>query len=159
MIAGSALLLTSCAVSTPIEVHSTGAAIAAQPMQIAIALPQQGDDALKSRFAAALIQSFADRGLSVVDDGNLVADYAVSIRSAEMGVQISEDSDWLVLPRNPRRFDKCEAMMLRGTLLLLDRPTGSVAYRGQGSAIECEFDDAAIGALADRLVADFIARQ
>ncbi len=167
MFAGSATLLASCAVSTPIEVHSITATAVDQPAQIAIALSEGGDEALKTRFAAALIGSFADRGISVAEDGILVADYALSISPAEIGVQNAEARDnpstkqaeWIALPRSPRRFDKCEALSLRGTLFLLDRTTGTAAYRGRGHATDCEFDDAAIRELADRLVADFIVKQ
>lgn len=168
LLAGCAQLLSACAVSTPLTITSVGDESAQRPAQIAIAMPDD-DLSLKARFAGALAQAFDRQGISVADEGVLVADYAVSIGSAEMGLrggapgtgnETSEDDDgWIAISREPRRFDQCEAQMMRGTLLLLDRTDGSLAYRGQGMAIECDFDDADWRALADQLVADFISQR
>ncbi len=158
LLVGCALALSACAVAVPLTITSTDYGAAARPGQIAIAAPDSGDQTLKARFAAALIDAFARQGLQSADTAPLLADYAVSVGSAEMGVRgpSAEPDDWITPPRKPRRFDKCKPKVLRGTLLLLNKTDGSVAYRGQGTATDCEFDDASLRVLADRLVADFL---
>ena len=165
LLAGCALVLSGCAVSVPLTINSATDESAARPAQIAIAMPDDSDETLKARFASALASAFDGQGITAGQDGALIADYSVSIASAEMGLRGADPSSdpgsdgWIATPREPRRFDECDAMMMRGTLLLLDRADSSIAYRGQGTAIECEFDDAAVRDMADQLVADFIAQQ
>ncbi len=170
-----AFLLSACAVSSPLAVQSTRADIAAQNMQIAIALPDDGEQTLKARFAAALMGSVSSSRLAISPDGQLVADYAISTGSAELGVlssqgvqssqggQSSENGQdepvWIAPPREPKRFDECEAMVLRGSLLLIDRNTGIAVYRGTGTMTDCDFDDDDLREMADGLIADYAARQ
>ena len=168
-------LLSACAVSSPLAVQSTRADVTAQNMQIVIALPDDGDQTIKARFAAALIGSLSSRGMATSPDGQLVADYAVSTGSAEVGVlssrggqssQSGEPSEngqdepvWIAPPRPAKRFDECEAMVLRGSLLLIDRNTGIAVYRGTGTMTDCDFGDEDLRAMADGLIADYAARQ
>jgi hypothetical protein len=164
-----AFLLSACAVSSPLAVQSTRADIAAQNMQIAIALPDDGEQTLKARFAAALMGSVSSSRLAISPDGQLVADYAISTGSAEVGVlssqggQSSENGQdepvWIAPPRAPKRFDECEAMVLRGSLLLIDRNTGIAVYRGTGTMTDCDFDDDDLREMADGLIADYAASQ
>lgn len=132
---------------------------------IAIALPEGDAPQLKTRFADALIAAMSGSGVARSENGGLIADYSVSIRSAELGVQASSGQsgsdgvnapDWISQPRPPKRFDQCEAQVLRGSLLLLDRATGAAAYRGTGTITDCEFGEEALRALADGLVADYL---
>ena len=120
---------------------------------------------MRGQFASALSAAFAQRGISLQDTATLVADYSVSQRSAELGIQHARDAQdaspgeaqWIDPPREPRRFDRCEAQELRGTLILVDRNSGEAVYRGTGAATECGFGEAAIRSLADGLVADYLA--
>ena len=160
-----AIGLAACSVSSPLTVQSTATETAAPRTQIALSLPDDETGTMRQRFANALIEAFATRGVTIDDGARLVADIAVSEGSAEMGVQHSPvtaqpegaDPDWIDPPREPRRFDRCEALEMRGTLMLVDRATGTIAYRGTGAATECDFGDAALRAMAEGLVADFFA--
>ncbi|WP_337661290.1 hypothetical protein [Erythrobacter sp. Alg231-14] len=172
LLAGGAVLVSACAVSLPLTITSAGDETSSRPNQMTIAAPDDDGQTAKARFASALVDAFARRGVTNVESGALIADYALSVGPAEMGVRIAppdaasendaEEGDatenWVVVPRQPRRFDQCDAMVLRGTLLVLNPADGTTAYRGQGMATECEFDGSAMQALADALVADFFAQ-
>ncbi|MEO0463182.1 MAG: hypothetical protein AAF127_08630 [Pseudomonadota bacterium] len=100
----------------------------------------------------------------MADDAPLLADYSMALGDAANGVlrgkgrytEGKQEQDWITSPRRKRRFDKCEAQRLRGTLVLYDRASGQKVYRGSGEAVECEFGDAEIAALAQQLVDDAI---
>ncbi len=165
VIVGGCLVLTACSVSAPLAVRSTTGLAPAQPAQIALSLPDEGGETLKGQFADALQQSLSGRGIAA-PEAALIADYAISMGPAEIGVQqpqdeaepLERDPDWIAPPRPARRFDECKAQELRGTLLVLDRSSGAVTYRGQGTVVECEFGDAEIAELADGLVADYLSK-
>ncbi len=165
VIACGCLALSACSVSAPLTVRSTTGTATTGPAKVVLSLPDDGGETLKGQFAGALQQSFSGRGLAA-SDGGLIADYAISMGPAEIGLQqpqdeaerLERDPEWIVPPRRARRFDKCEAQELRGTLLLLDRTSGAVTYRGQGTLVECDFSDAEIAELADGLVADYLTK-
>lgn len=161
------LVLCSCAVSSPLVVRSSVGLAVAPDAQIAIAPPEEGSAPRSRQFAAALIAALQARGMDVSPEGQLIADYAVSVGPAAIGVQQtggSQDAqsaqpEWIAAPRPRRRFDACDAQRLHGTLMLIDRLTGATLYRGQGAATECEFGEDKIRELAEKLVADFAARR
>lgn len=151
--------LSACSVSSPLTIASSGAALA-ETRAIAI---EEADRAYttRSQFADALSAAFAQRAIAADPEARTLADFSLAMRDAEQGVlrgngSEGEDAeqDWIAAPRKARRFDECEAKQLRGTLVLLDRATGKVIYRGSGEATECQFGEAQIAALAERLVAD-----
>lgn len=160
-----ATALGACSVSEPLEVRSATNASDPQRSAITFAIAEEEAGTLRGRFALALIDAFAARGVAAQSEARLVADYSVSEGSAEIGIRRRSDPDsvleegegWIDPPRNSRRFDRCKARELRGTLVLVDRQTGALVYRGTGTATECEFDDAALRALADGLVAESLA--
>lgn len=153
--------LSACSVSSPLTIASSGAALA-ETRAIAIEAAD-GADTTRSQFADALAAAFAQRAIAADPEARTLADFSLAMRDAEQGVlrgngngSEGEDAeqDWIAAPRKARRFDECEAKQLRGTLVLLDRATGKVIYRGSGEATECQFGEAQIAALAERLVAD-----
>lgn len=156
--------LAACSVADPLTVRSTLGAPAPASMQIAMAMPEGGGGAPLSQMASALKKSFETRGMQIAPEGKLIADYALAVTPATIGVQRApsregpQNTIWISPPRLAERFDECEAMELRGTLLLINRETSEVSYRGKARTIDCEFGDAAITALADGLVADYIAK-
>lgn len=155
--------LTACAVSTPLEVRSTGDGLS-QQSSVAFVGSQDEPSEQRKAFAAALTQALSQRSLSVAPSGRYIAEYAFSISDATEGLVAGKpdkaaadagaEPDWAARPRKKRTFDKCKAKRMRGTLVLLDRSTGKTAYRGEGGQIECSFANEDIAALADALVAD-----
>jgi len=171
VLASCCLALGACSVAGPLAVRSTVGDVAASSVpgnaaQISVALDQVEGDTLNAQFGRSLHGAMSNHGIAMATDGELIADFALSKGSAAIGVQEPQDQSerlenppvWISPPRQTRRFDQCEAQELRGTLLLIDRASGAVAYRGKGTLVDCDFDDAAIGALANGLVADFIAK-
>ncbi|MGB3469536.1 MAG: hypothetical protein WBA51_01785 [Erythrobacter sp.] len=162
-------LLASCAVATPLAITSTGPGIA-RGSSVAMTMPEQSQSE-RGRFSNALGKAMMARNVEVSEvepdkKAELLADFSVSITDASSGVlngkgQYAEgeaEQDWITPPRRDRRFDKCEAKRLRATLVLFDANTGKMVYRGSGEATDCEFDDADLAALADRLVEDALTR-
>jgi len=160
--------LSACSVSSPLTIASSGAALA-ETRAIAIEEADEADTT-RSQFADALASAFAQRAIAADPEARTLADFSLAMRDAEQGVlrgngsegaNEGEDAeqDWIAAPRKARRFDECEAKQLRGTLVLLDRVTGTVVYRGSGEATECQFGEAQIADLAERLVADALRTQ
>lgn len=153
-----AMMTSACAVTSPLAIDSTGDGITSAG-KVALAVSNDEKSERRARFAGALGEAFADRSIPVAADGGYVADYAISLGEAADGVVRGEakagtEPDWLATPRSAGRFDKCDAQRMRGTLVLFDRASGEVIYRGSASRIECGFDDGDIDAMADALVAD-----
>lgn len=154
-------LTTACSVSVPLVVDSTSQGIP-RSGSVAIALPEDEIETARGRFGASLSRAFTAEAYSIDPSGALIADYAIAISDASDGMLggeprpqgIEQDPDWIAEPRRPRNFDKCDAQRLRGTLVLFDRASSAVVYRGKASRIECEFSDADIAAMATALVRD-----
>lgn len=154
--------LCGCSVATPFAVQSSGSGV---PAPVAVALsgtPEANSD--QARLAQALQRAFAERTIAVSADGALLADYAVSLSDAEGGQTTSLSAtdeaavQWQARPRQSRLFDRCNARRMRATLVLLDRATGELVYRGEGEAVDCDFPDSAFDGVAQALVADAFAR-
>ncbi len=120
----------------------------------------------RGRFAKALQDALAARSLTQADDAPLIADFSIARTAAAGGVAKGKGEagkgkqapDWIAAPRPDRRFDKCNAQRLRATLVLYDRASGAIVYRGSGVATECGFTDADLATLAQGLVDDALAR-
>lgn len=162
VVCASLMALGGCSVAAPFTVESSGIGL---PQRVAVALPPmpaEGSD--QARLAQALQRAFADSSVPVSPDGALVADYAVSVSAAEGGQTASVSAtdaasvQWQARPRSARPFDRCQAQRMRATLLLLDRVSGELVYRGEGQAVECTFPDAAFASAAKALVADALKR-
>jgi len=155
VLASCCLALGACSVAGPLAVRSTVGDVAASSVpgnaaQISVALDQVEGDTLNAQFGRSLHGAMSNHGIAMATDGELIADFALSKGSAAIGVQEPQDQS--------ERLENPPVWILRGTLLLIDRASGAVAYRGKGTLVDCDFDDAAIGALANGLVADFIAK-
>lgn len=163
-IAAAALALTACAVSTPLTVESTVEPTGTRDVAIALSMPDQAEPAIRREFASALSDALANQNVSMSDAGNLLADFAIANGSAAVGVQLTPDREagdtaetrWISAPRARERFDECDARVLRGTLVLINRMDGAMVYRGKAAMTECEFGTADVDALAQALVADFV---
>lgn len=156
------LAFGGCAVASPFALQSTGSGVSSRAVVAMHVDAKAGSD--RARLAAALQKAFADRSVAVASDGPLLADYAVSVTSAEAGLTTSitatDESaiEWQASPRKSRLFDVCEPQRLRATLVLLDRASGALIYRGEGEATDCSFSEAALDDVAKVLVADALAR-
>lgn len=158
-------LLGACAVSSPLQIQSTNSgALAARTISLEIAEGDAGT--ARGGYAAALRSAFARHDISLDPGAPVVAEFAFSISDASDGIvagkpEISDgetEHDWMATPREQRRFDRCDAQRMRGTLVLFDKDKSAMVYRGRASQIECDFGEADIAALADRLVADALGR-
>ncbi|WP_299195955.1 hypothetical protein [uncultured Erythrobacter sp.] len=160
----SASALGGCSVSEPLQLRSTTSASDAARDAIVFAVADEEAGTLRGRFAGALLDAFTFRGVTPQPEARLVADFSVSKGPAEIGIQrppapattLETGPDWIEPPRNSRRFDRCKAQELRGTLMLVDRQSGALVYRGTGTATECEFGEDELRALADGLVAEYL---
>ncbi len=165
-LASVAFSLSACAVSAPVAVRSTIGETAITASAVDLALPDEDEPAVHREFASALQSAFASHSVSIDPSGRLIADFAVSMGPADLGVQqpqepekrLENEGPWISPPRQSRRFDECEAQELRATLLMLDRTNGQIAYRGQGTVVECNFEASHFSDLAEGLVGDFVAR-
>jgi hypothetical protein len=160
--ASALLTLAGCAVATPFALDSTGQGV---PARAVVALPAEaaaGSD--QARLAAALQRAFSANAVSTAKDGRYLADFAVSLRDAAGGLTTSTEAvdeqaiDWQAHPRNRRLLDGCTAQRMRATLVLFDRQSGEMVYRGQGEATDCGFSDEAMDEVASALVADALGR-
>lgn len=156
--------LSACAVSTPLAITSTGQGLGSTSSVSLDSQEQPSSD--RSRFGAALRSAFESRSIGFSADAPVLADFSVSQGDASAGVlagkgEDTEDPDqrdWIATPRRSRSFDKCEAQRLRATLVLYDRASGAIIYRGSGEATECDFGQAEMAAMADGLVADALSK-
>lgn len=152
-------MLSACAVSTPVQIRSSGDGSSAR---VGVLIPVVGDDAGSDRakFAAALMEAFAKNSVSTGSETGLVADYSLSINDASSGIAVNsseaepQTAAWIVAPRDKKRFDECGGQRMLGTLILFNRNSGSMVYRGQAAQIECEFKPSDIEKMADQLVED-----
>ena len=160
--AAFALVLSACAVTSPFVVESSGSLTAVS----AVAMPEDASaGGHRAQLHSALVNAFADRSVAVSDDARYLADYSVSVRDAEGGLTTStgpaaseKDIDWTARPRNSRLLDGCGAKRMRATLVLMDRETGKMAYRGEGEATACSFSDSDIAQVSRQLVGDALGR-
>lgn len=166
MLSSLGIAQCACSVSSPLVVRSNVSDGLSPNAQIAIARVEGGGAPLARQFVDALTAALEARSIEISPEGGLIADYAVAAGPAEIGLRETGRAlavptsapEWIAAPRPRKRFDECDAQQLRGTLLLIDRSTGQTLYRGQGAATECEFGEDHIRELAEKLVADFLAR-
>ncbi len=114
---------------------------------------------MRGAFGKALTEAFRENDVQVSGDGQLIADFALAERNAQSGVadpaaSSSENVIWTSQPRDRGLLDRCDARRVRATLVILDRASGEVTYRGVAEASDCAIDDEHITALARALVAD-----
>ncbi|MEP0188903.1 MAG: hypothetical protein ABJP70_05525 [Erythrobacter sp.] len=145
--------------STPVQIRSTGDGSTARA-GVTISLPEEDTLSDRGRLATALEQAFANRSVANQPQAELIADYALSTNAAGSGIATnseetpSQEPNWIILPRDKKRFDRCGAKRMLATLILFNRTSGAMVYRGQTAKIECDFEDADIAEMADNLVED-----
>lgn len=162
LVVSLALAAGACAVASPFAVQSTGSLSAVS----AVAMPAEASaGGERAQLHTSLLRAFADRSVSVSADGRYLAEYSVSVRDAEGGlttatspVRSEDEIDWKAQPRDAKLFDGCTAQRMRATLVLMDRQTGTMAYRGEGEATACQFSGDDIAEVARQLVRDAVGR-
>jgi hypothetical protein len=158
-----AALVSACSVSAPLSLESTGT-IRETSESVFIAMSTEDATPNRATFGGALIKAFAQNSFSTSDEGNLIVDFGVSISDAKTGLiggevqtgKPDQDQTWLAAARSDRDFDKCDAQRMRGTLVLIDRTTGTTLYRGSATRVECNFSDRDLETMAEALVEDAI---
>ena len=155
----AAMVLSGCSVSSPLSIESSASTSPATMSAVAMQMPEEDAPAVTKTFASALANALASHNFNVGEDGRLLADYAISNGTAELGVQDKaapgSEPAWISVPRPSKTFDECDARKLRGTLMMLDSADGSVVYHGRAEMTECDFGEEEIGAVAEALAADF----
>lgn len=150
-------VLSSCTVPADITLSST-----AEPVSThgTVAMSHNdGDGGSRATFAAALRKTLQDSSVAVAENAPLILEYSISQRDAETGIADplqpgASDVTWQSDERKSKLFDGCDVTRLRGGLLLVERASGTVAYRGTGDMDTCAVTDAQVRQLAEALVAD-----
>lgn len=145
--------LSACAVKQPLAIQSTGQALSAAST---ISLVEVADaSAQQVSMQAAIGKAMVRHSLTITPNAPLLAEIAATERPAAVGLARDKaEVDWNSEPRKQKWLDKCAAKKLRGTLVITERSSGTIQYRGTGEIIDCGFDAADYDRLADRLVAD-----
>jgi hypothetical protein len=130
---------------------------------VALNIADEDADTRRAVFATALSAALASHDFTLDPAAPLIADYAIAESAASDGTLGGEPTganspQWLSQPRAKKRFDQCKPRRLRATLVLFDRASGAVAYRGSASRIECAFSQGDTIAMADALVKDAAVR-
>lgn len=155
-------MVSACSVSSPLVIDATdNGRIATR--SVALAIADEDTDTRRGLFGNALRGAFAALDFAIQPDGKLVADYAIAEGPAADGVmsaapEAGQTPQWLSQPRVKKRFDQCKPRRLRATLVMFDRTSGAIAYRGSAARIECAFAPADVTAMADALVNDAVTR-
>ena len=154
-------MLPSCGVPPDITLSSSAAPVASIT-RISMP-PEQDEGAVRAQFGSAVRSALQDRSVSLVEEAPLILEYSISARDAETGIADplqpgAEDVTWQSDERKSRLFDGCDVTRLRAGLLLVERASGAVAYRGTGDMDTCAVSDTKVRQLAEALVADAIAK-
>lgn len=149
-----ALVVSACTVTTPAAITSTqGVARALTSVQL---LSEQDETGLRSQFANEITQSFGSRGVTLNQSAPFVADFAVSQRPAELGLQaISESSEEGQAPKSDfksRWYDKCKPSRVSASLVIYSRASGTVQAKSSGEFLTCPGDLSQLNDLAQILV-------
>ncbi len=145
--------LSACAVKQPLAIQSTGQPVAAEST---ISLVEMADgSAQQNLIQAAFAKAMARHSLTIAPGAPLLAEIVATERPAQLGLaKDTSEVDWNSEPRKQHWLDKCEAKTLRGTLVITERSSGAIQYRGTGEIIDCGFEAADYDRMAERLVAD-----
>lgn len=154
---GAGLALSSCAIPTDIALSSTGPA-AQRITGVSITAPED-EAAMRGEFAVALRSALQSHSVAVADNAPIILEYSVSERDAETGIADtppagSTEVSWQSKKRKSRLFDNCDVNRIRAGLLLVDRTSGAVAYRGTGDLDTCAVTGEQLRDLAEALVSD-----
>lgn len=153
----AALTIPACTVPSDITLSSTAEPVAGQG---AVAMAREdSEDGMRATFAAALRKSLQDNTVGIADSAPLILEYSISQRDAETGIADplqpgATDVTWQSDERKSKLFDGCDVTRLRAGLLLVDRASGTVAYRGTGDMDTCAVTDGQVRQLAEALIAD-----
>lgn len=157
----SGVVLSSCTVPSDITLTSTGRAAA--PIGSVTITEADEDGATRGSFAAALRRALEDRAIGSAEGAPVILEYSISRRDAETGIADTppsgvQDVTWQSRQRKSRLFDGCDVKRLRGGLLLVERSSGAILYRGSGDLDTCEVSESQLGQLAEALVDDAFPR-
>ncbi len=152
--------LSACAVSQPVSIQSMAAPEqAAKPSSVFLIVTEKPESS--RRFGEALVSAFGAAGLERSDDAALVGDYGLALAPASTAITEKPRGSTdgvtvrtVAIPVDSSPFDKCAPQRMKATLSLLDRTSGVIRYRGEGTAVDCAFSEAHERAMADALVAD-----
>ena len=153
----AALALSSCTVPADITLSSVAEPVSAQG---AVSMAEEAEsDGTRATFAAALRKTLQDSSVAVADNAPLILEYSLSKRDAETGIADplqpgATDVTWQSDERTSKLFDGCDVTRFRAGLLLVDRASGTVAYRGTGDMDTCSVTDGQVRQLARALVSD-----
>ncbi|MEP1421344.1 MAG: hypothetical protein ABJK59_06210 [Erythrobacter sp.] len=156
----AALFASACAVSTPAII--TSARSSTQPIAEIQLLNESSAASLRGRFHEELTGKFAERGISFAPNADFVADFAVSQRKADVGLQAVSDSETATQPNKPNFrshwYHKCKPARVSASLVIYARSSGAVQAKSSGEFLACPDDlsqlDQLAGLLVDRALAN-----
>ena len=149
--------LTGCAISSDLVVNSTGRSAAAlTEIQLQTA---EEDGSMRRTFAEALEAELLKQNVTFQENAPVIAEYSIAVRQADTAIAdgstaSGEEIAWLSKGRKRRNLDRCDALRVRGALMLVDRASGAVIYKGSADVDTCAASDALVGSLATALVRD-----
>lgn len=153
-----AVTLSACSVSTAPLIERTGPGISTSTT---VTLTGASGTPTQDKFRAALERHFASYGIPVSNSGALVVDYSMSARPAEIGLATTRPDpvagtavDYVSIPREDEFLQECRPQRLRATMVIFDRGSGSLQYRGVREITLCDISATSIEEMAAELVKD-----
>ena len=149
-----AMGLSACAVGTPATVTSTQTAT--QTVTSVELLVQADDAGLRSQFQSALTSALNQQGISLEQNADFIADFAVSQRPAQLGlIQIEQEVDTVDAPEEAYKskpFDECKPHRVNASLVVYSRSSGAIQGKSAGEFLACPGDLVQLSDLAQLLV-------
>lgn len=151
---GAALIsLPACSINSAPLIERTGSGISGTST---VALVGASETPTQSTFRMALERHFSSYGITLSNAGTFVVDYSISARPAEIGLATakSDEIDYISIPRDREFLQECGPQRLRATMVIFDRVTGSLQYRGVREINLCDVSATSIEEMAAELVKD-----
>lgn len=157
LVFAGAFLASACAVTTPATITSTKRA--PQSISSVEMLSEAGETGLRARFLDELTEALGTRAVAVQSGADYVADFSVSEREAQLGLQAVPKGNEAA-PTNPpadpefkqRWYHACKPNRVSASLVIYTRTTGTVHAKSSGEFLACPGDLSQIDDLAQILV-------
>ncbi|MGB7374605.1 hypothetical protein [Pontixanthobacter sp.] len=150
--------LQACSINSAPVIERTGTGIARTST---VTLVGASETQTQSQFRAALERHFSSYGIAQTEAGSFVVDYSISARPAEIGLarddadgKAAGEIDYVSIPRDNQFLQKCGPQRLRATLVIFDRASGALSYRGIREINLCDVSVTSIEEMAAALVKD-----
>lgn len=158
MISALAVAASACAVNpTPVVTGAMPLSAPAGRVAFQEQQPGEAETAQRRHFAGELKAAFSRYGTVLAQDGDLIAEFAISAQPSDLG--LSEPSTATApghpksqLSRKSRWWDKCKVEKIRANLALFDRASGALKAKSEAEYFACTGDQSMLDEFADLLV-------